>query len=203
MGTPLDKKWMILKGAIKVFAKRGFHRARTAEVAKAASVAEGTIYNYFKGKDDLLVSIFEEVWGDFTRRLRAESSKLDDPAEKMALILDETFNLFENDPALAEVFLVELRQTNKIFSSRPTMVFLDFLELLEDTMREGIRDGIYRKDVNLQVLRAFLFGGVEGVLLAWLLSQTHPEYKRRKVSFSLRAARETLLKTFREGMGVR
>lgn len=200
MGNPLDKKWMILKGAIKVFAKRGFHRARTADVAKAASVAEGTIYNYFKGKDDLLVSIFEEVWGEFTRRLRSQTSVMEDPGEKMAFILDETFTLFENDPALAEVFLVELRQTKKIFSTRPTMVFLDFLELLEDTMREGIKKGVYRKDVNLEVLRAFLFGGVEGVLLGWLFSQTHPEYKRRKAGFTLKAARDTLMKTFREGM---
>src|SRR6266850_2749509 len=66
-----DKRARILDAAIKVFAERGFHTATVAEIARAAGVADGTIYLYFKSKDDLLLRLFDEKMTDLLGEARS------------------------------------------------------------------------------------------------------------------------------------
>jgi TetR/AcrR family fatty acid metabolism transcriptional regulator len=200
--SPVNKKALILKAAIKVFARYGFSRARTAVIAREARVAEGTIYNYFKSKDDLILTIFEQTWRDMIRTLRAALRPIHDPVRKMTLVLTTVIDLFESDPQLAEVFLVELRQSGKCFSSQPMAVILEFLDLLEEILKEGIAQGMIRKDINTKVARGFLFGAVESILLGWLLRRTHPEFFKKEKPYTLDEAKETLMKLFATGFFV-
>jgi len=204
MARPLiNKKALILKAAIKVFAQRGFSRARTAVIAREARVAEGTIYNYFKSKDDLILTIFEQTWHDLIRALRTALRPIQDPIQKMTLVLTTVIDLFESNPQLAEVFLVELRQSGKCFSNQPMAVILEFLDLLEEILKEGIAQGVIRKDVDTKVARGFLFGAVESILLGWLLRKTHPDYFGKEKPYTLEEAKETLMKLFATGFFVR
>ncbi len=200
MARPLvNRKALILKAAIKVFARHGFSRARTAVIAREARVAEGTIYNYFKSKDDLILTIFEQTWRDLIRALRKALQPIHDPIQKLIVVLTTVIDLFESDPQLAEVFLVELRQSGKCFSSQPMTVILEFLDLLEEILKEGIAQGVIRKDVNTKVARGFLFGAVENILLGWLLRRTHPEFFKKEKPYPLDEAKETLMKLFGTG----
>src|SRR5438270_9301693 len=106
-----DKRTRIMDAAVKVFAERGFHTATVAEIAKAAGVADGTIYLYFKSKDDLLLRLFDEK---MTALLDEARTALD--AEKTAPARLERFiqlhlSLVEKNPDLASVLIVELRQS--------------------------------------------------------------------------------------------
>src|SRR6476646_2192375 len=80
---PGPKRDAILRAAIDVFAERGFFNAQVADVARAAGVAAGTVYLYFKGKDDLLVSIFERSIREWLTRGRAAAPNLDAPRERL------------------------------------------------------------------------------------------------------------------------
>ncbi|HEY4485714.1 MAG TPA: TetR/AcrR family transcriptional regulator, partial [Nitrospiria bacterium] len=180
----INRKTLILKAAIKVFARHGFSRARTAAIAREARVAEGTIYNYFKSKDDLILTIFEQTWRDLIRALRKALQPIHDPIQKLVVVLTTVIDLFESDPQLAEVFLVELRQSGKCFSSQPMSVILEFLDLLEEILKEGIARGVIRKDVNTKVARGFLFGAVESILLGWLLRKTHPDFFKKEKPYT-------------------
>lgn len=202
-GRSLNKKALILKAAVKVFARYGFSRARTAVIAREARVAEGTIYNYFKSKDDLILTIFEQTWRDLIGRLRQALRPIQDPIQKMAVMLTSVIDLFESDPQLAEVFLVELRQSGKCFSSKPMAVILGFLDLLEEILKEGIARGVVRKDINTKVARAFLFGAVENILLGWLLRRTHPDLFKKEKPYTLEEAKGTLMKLFADGFFVK
>lgn len=197
--TTIDRKQTILKAAIRVFARRGFTRARTADIAREAGVAEGTIYNYFKSKDDLILTIFEHTWQGLIDRLRQTLTTVPNPIEKLVIILTAVFELFERDPELAEVFLVELRQSGKCFSTQPMSVILDFLDLLEETLKEGIAEGTIRRDLNTTVARGVLFGSVENILLGWLLRKTHPEMFKDQAAFTLEEAKESLMTLFAAG----
>jgi len=198
----LNRKDLILKAAIKVFARYGFSRARTAVIAREARVAEGTIYNYFKSKDDLILTIFEQTWRDLLQALRAKLDPVDDPIQKLAVALTQVLDLFEADPMLAEVFLVELRQSGKCFSSQPMSVILEFLDLLEAILKEGIDRGVIRKDINTKIARGLLFGAVENIVLGWLLRKTHPDLFKKEKPYTLEEAKETLMKLFATGFFV-
>jgi TetR/AcrR family fatty acid metabolism transcriptional regulator len=198
----VDKKAVILKAAIKVFARCGFARARTAAIAREARVAEGTIYNYFKSKDDLILTIFEQTWLDLLQTLRAKLDPMGDPVQKLAVVLMTVLDLFEADPMLAEVFLVELRQSGKCFSTQPMSVILEFLDLLEGILNEGIARGMIRGDINTKIARGLLFGAVENTVLGWLLRKTHPDLFKNEKPYSLEEAKETLMKLFATGFFV-
>ena len=202
-GRPLNRKDLILKAAIKVFARYGFSRARTAVIAREARVAEGTIYNYFKSKDDLILTIFDQTWRDLLRALRTKLDPIGDPIQKLAVVLTTVLDLFEADPMLAEVFLVELRQSGKCFSNRPMSVILEFLDLLEAVLKEGIDRGLIRSDINAKVARGLLFGAVENIVLGWLLRKTHPNLFKKEKPYTLEEAKETLMKLFATGFFVK
>jgi len=198
-----NRKDIILKAAIKVFARYGFARARTAAIAREARVAEGTIYNYFKSKDDLILTIFEQTWRGLLRTLRVKLDPMEDPIQKLALVLMTVLDLFEADPMLAEVFLVELRQSGKCFSSQPMSVILEFLALLEGILKEGIDRGVIRSDINTKIARGLLFGAVENIILGWLLRKTHPDLFKKEKPYTLEEAKETLMKLFATGFFVK
>lgn len=195
----LNRKDVILKAAIKVFARHGFARSRTAEIAREASVAEGTIYNYFKSKDDLILTIFEQTWRDLLQSLRDRLEPMGDPIQKLGVVLETVLDLFEADPMLAEVFLVELRQSGKCFSYQPMSVILEFLDLLESVLKEGIDRGMIRADIDTKIARGLLFGAVENTVLGWLLRKTHPDLFKKEKPYTLEEAKETLMKLFATG----
>src|SRR5580692_1194158 len=90
-----DKRERILEAAVRVFAKKGFHATRVSEVAKAAGVADGTIYLYFKSKDQLLVSLFEDRVERLLRFLQTELPKIASASEKLRRIIELQLGLLE------------------------------------------------------------------------------------------------------------
>src|SRR5687767_8795260 len=107
-GRP-DKRDAILRAAIDVFAGRGFFNAQVADVARAAGVAAGTVYLYFHGKDDLLVSIFERTMREAIADGRACIAPLTDPIEQLRAVARVHLDRMGRDRNLAVVFQVELR----------------------------------------------------------------------------------------------
>src|SRR6184192_3321757 len=80
---PAPKREAILRAATDVFADRGFFNAQVADVARAAGVAAGTVYLYFRSKDDLLVSIFERTMRDGLAEGRKSVAAIADPTERL------------------------------------------------------------------------------------------------------------------------
>jgi len=120
-----DKRDLILKAATKVFARNGFFNSQVADVARVAGVAAGTVYLYFEGKDDLLVSIFEQSMGTVLAEGRAAIAGVADPAERLRVIARLHLERLGRDKDLAVVFQVELRQSVK-FMERFSEAFLQF-----------------------------------------------------------------------------
>lgn len=165
----------IIESATEVFAKTGFYKAKAIEIARRANIAVGTIYNYFKNKDDILISIFNERIGELNRSLRTAIQKTDDPDEKLGIILDSTISLMESDRKLAEVVTIELRQSSKFFSSTAISSVVEFLDIITDVIRQGQQRGIYRADVDARVVALTALGGLENLLHVWVLSDRVPE----------------------------
>src|SRR6187397_1520589 len=166
-----DKREAILRAATDTFAARGFFNAQVADVARAAGVAAGTVYLYFKSKDDLLVSIFERSMREGLTRGRAAVEHLDDPRERLLRLARAHLARLGHDRNLAIVFQVELRQSTKFMERFSASLLRDYLGLIREAIADGQRDGLFRQDVKATVAAKMLFGALDEMATNWILSR--------------------------------
>src|SRR5688500_10486698 len=128
--APAPKRDALLRAATDVFAERGFFQSQVADVARAAGVAAGTVYLYFRSKDDLLVSIFERTIRSAIADGPAALAGVKDPCARLRQIATLHLDRLGRDSDLACVFPVELRQPTKFmerFSSSYLREYLGFI----------------------------------------------------------------------------
>ncbi|SRR6266436_1845637 len=166
-----EKYQAILRAAIKVFASRGFFQSKVADVAQAAGVADGTVYLYFKSKDDLLISIFNETMDDVIAKSRGELQKIEDPVERLRKIASLHLAWLGQDRQLAVVFQVELRQSTKFMEAFSTTRLAEYFELIREVIVDGQAKGIFRKEVQPQVATKVFFGALDEMVTNWILSR--------------------------------
>lgn len=160
----------ILRAAIKVFARNGFFNSKVADVAREAGVADGTVYLYFKNKDDILVSIFNNVMGEALRSGRASLAKMNDPVQKLRWIVRAHLDRLGKDRDLAIVFQVELRSSVKFMEQFSATLVTEYLDLIRDVIEEGQRRNIFRRELNAKLLAKMLFGILDEMATNWVLS---------------------------------
>lgn len=166
-----DKRERILRAAVKVFAKKGFYASRVSEIAKAAGVADGTIYLYFDGKDDVLESLFEDRTERLLAALRAELAKHEGARARLRRLIEMQLGLLEGQRELAEVITVNLRQSTRLLRQYGSKRFVEYLEFMATVIADGQRSGEFRDDVSPRVMARALFGALDGVTLTWALGE--------------------------------
>lgn len=174
---PQDKRDRILDAATKVFAKRGFFAAQVADVAKRAGIAAGTVYLYFKSKDDLLLSLFERTMrqaiadGRAALDALATSDQPPTPIDRLRHIARVHLARLGRDRNLAVVFQVELRQSTKFMARLSTSSLRDYLGLLRDVIADGQASGDFRADINPTLAAKVIFGALDEMATNWILSE--------------------------------
>lgn len=167
-----DKRQRILEGALKAFARKGFYNTKVSEIASEAGVADGTIYLYFKNKDDLLISLFEDRMEWVIERLRSELAQVDgDIFSKIHRMIELHFQLATDQADLAEFITVELRQSAKFVKEYKNQRFVDYLVIMEELVAEGQAVGVIRNDVDSRLVSRAMFGALDEVLLQLTLSK--------------------------------
>lgn len=198
------KRERILDAAVRIFADKGFYNAKVSEIARVAGVADGTIYLYFKSKDDLLISLFEDRMEQVNRNLRAARDEASEPVEQLRHMLGRHLELVEQNRQLAEVLTVELRQSAKFFKEYKQLKFGEFLKLLAEPIEAGQADGSIRADLDAPLVARALFGALDELVLAWVLGarKTQPRAKARDgaATSTLSSAGEQLARLFIEGI---
>jgi TetR/AcrR family fatty acid metabolism transcriptional regulator len=165
-----DKRDLLLRAAIDTFAARGFFNAQVADVARAAGVAAGTVYLYFRSKDDLLISIFERTMTDAIAEGRRSIENLSDASARLRAIARMHLDRLGRDRALAVVFQIELRQSTK-FMERFTASWLqDYFQLLYGVIEEGQRAGVFRPELKHKLVAKALFGALDEMVTSFILS---------------------------------
>jgi len=175
-----DKRERILKAATQVFAQHGFFNSKISEIAKAANVADGTIYLYFKNKDDLLISLFEEEMANITRRMKEEVNKVEGFENKIRRFIQVHLNLIAENKELAEVLQIELRQSHKFMKEYMGSKLNDYLNIISSIISQGQKNGSVRPDIIPGVAKRILFGALDELSGFWVLSKN----KRYSISLS-------------------
>jgi TetR/AcrR family transcriptional regulator, fatty acid metabolism regulator protein len=168
---PGPKRDAILRAAIDVFADRGFFNAQVADVARVAGVAAGTVYLYFRSKDDLLVSIFERTMREALAEVRSSIGDARDPRERLRRFARLHLARLGRDRNLAVVFQVELRQSTKFMERFSSTLLRDYLGLIRDAIADGQRDTLFRTDLKPTVAAKMLFGVLDEMATNWILSR--------------------------------
>ena len=152
-----------------MFAEHGYHGARVGDIATDAGVAHGLLYHYFASKDDVLMTIFVENWGELIARFRAVEAS-DEPApQKLEGIAKILLRTWRNDPALVTVMVREVARSQQI-QERVEDVREAFL-IVQRVVEQGQREGTLRRDVDARLASWILYGGLEEVLTGWVLGQ--------------------------------
>ncbi|UCE83162.1 MAG: TetR/AcrR family transcriptional regulator [Deltaproteobacteria bacterium] len=165
-----DKRELIMNAAIKAFARKGYHQARISDVAREAGVAAGTIYLYFKNKDDLLISIFEEKVQGFIQEFRRRLSREENAEIKLRKLVHLHFFEMQAHPDLAAVFQLELRQSRHFMSAYPKPDLKGYFDLIGEIIEEGQQQGQFRKDLYLSAVKKAFFGALDETVTSWLLA---------------------------------
>jgi TetR/AcrR family fatty acid metabolism transcriptional regulator len=166
-----DKRERILAAAERIFARHGFFAAKVSDVAKEAGVADGTIYLYFKNKDDLLISLFENRMQQVNAALRAAIAKSRGPIEQLRTFIKTYLQLVHDEPAAAEVLTIELRQSSKFMKEYENPEFADFLRMLGSLVAAAQDAGEIDGDIPSHVAARMIFGMVDELALAWVLTK--------------------------------
>jgi TetR/AcrR family fatty acid metabolism transcriptional regulator len=190
----LEKRDALLRAAIDTFAARGFFHAQVADVARAAGVAAGTVYLYFRSKDDLLISIFERVMQEAIAAGRQSIAGLDNPQAELRAIARLHLDRMGRDRSLAIVFQVELRQSTKFMERFSATQLREYLGIIRDVVARGQTAGVFRADLNPTVAAKLLFGMLDEMATNWILS-------RRK--YSLVAEADAIVDLFVRGVEAR
>jgi TetR/AcrR family transcriptional regulator, fatty acid metabolism regulator protein len=167
---PGAKREAILRAAIEVFARRGYFGAQVADIARAAGVAAGTVYLYFKSKDDILVSIFDRTMNEAREEGRAALQGIADPVDRLRRIAHLHLDRLGRDRNLAVVFQVELRQSTKFMERFSTSALRDYLGIIRDTIAKGQESGAFRKGISPTLAAKTFFGALDEMATNWILS---------------------------------
>ena len=166
-----QKRQRILRAAIDVFASKGYFAARMTDVAEAAEVADGTLYLYFEGKEHLLMSIFDSVLGRFIERLDEEIERIEDPIEKLSIMIRLHLETLGRDHALAHVLQIETRHSRRFMSLFTRGKLGEYLNRVRDIIIEGQESGVLRGDISPGLATNLVFGAVDEIVTSWLLAE--------------------------------
>jgi len=184
MRSKNDRKLQIIEAAIKIFAHKGFYNSKVSDVAREAGVADGTIYLYFKNKDDILISLFETKMEEFLHRFHTVIDNKANSRKKLKLFIELYFKLIEEDQNLAEVFQVELRQSSKFLKDYHNQKFIDFLNIIGQIIKEGQQKGDFRPDFRINTMKIAIFGALDELARQWILSED-PKFNLRDAAFEM------------------
>jgi TetR/AcrR family fatty acid metabolism transcriptional regulator len=186
-----DKREAILRAAIKVFAGNGYFNSKVSDIARAANIADGTVYLYFKSKDEILHSVFDRAMEEFISEGKREIAEIAGADAKLRRIAHLHLERLSADRDLAIVFQVELRGSTKFMEEFSAAGFAEYLDIIRQTIVEGQKQGVFRADFNPTVCAKILYGALDEMVTNWILS---------KKSYSLAPLADTVLEIFFGGV---
>jgi TetR/AcrR family transcriptional regulator, fatty acid metabolism regulator protein len=171
MSRPREEKYQaILDAATEAFAEYGYFNSQISKIAKLAGVADGTIYLYFKNKEDILISLFRERMGQFINEIRQETSRCEAPKDKLLRIIRTHLRYMQENRSLAMFTQIELRQSNPEIREAISGPLREYFQIIELVLSEGVSKGeMFLSDIR--VGRQMFFGTLDAIISDWVISK--------------------------------
>ncbi|MED4884919.1 MULTISPECIES: TetR/AcrR family transcriptional regulator [Bacillus] len=165
------KYHQIIDAAVITIAENGYHQTQVSKIAKQAGIADGTIYLYFKNKEDILISLFQEKMANFIEKIKEVIAGKQTAAEKIFMMIENHFRILSQNPKLAVVTQLELRQSNQELRRRINNVLKEYLDFIEQILHEGVESGEFAPDLDTRIARQMLFGTIDEIATTWVMNK--------------------------------
>ena len=175
-----EKYQRILDAAVAVFAEKGFFTSRISDIADRANVADGTVYLYFKNKEEILMTAINTAFDAFMRHARTELEKLPDPADRLRRLAFLHLDALGSNRNLAVVFQMELRQSTRFLSEFSHHHMIEYLTLARTAISDGQASGLFRREMPAKVAANCFFGALDEMVTSWVLNEH--EYRLANVA---------------------
>lgn len=159
----------IIEAAVEVIAENGFHASQVSKIASKANVADGTIYLYFKNKEDILISVFKEKMGSFIEKIENKTIEKETASDKLLALIETHYQQLSASPYLAIVTQLELRQSKPELRHEINNVLKSYLDIIDSIIKQGIEEGDIRNDINPRLLRQMIFGILDETVTTWVM----------------------------------
>jgi TetR/AcrR family transcriptional regulator, fatty acid metabolism regulator protein len=169
MSKKTIKRESIIQAAIEVFSTKDFKTASISEIAQKAGVADGTIYQYFRNKEDLFFSIPVEKTNEFRSQLELHLEGISGALNKIRKFVWYFLYFFKSNPEYGRILMLEMR-VSKSFVKTETYGFLkQSVSQVMNILKEGQNEGVIRQDTDIYILRHVVLGTLEHMVSRWLL----------------------------------
>jgi TetR/AcrR family transcriptional regulator, fatty acid metabolism regulator protein len=165
-----DKYQRILDAAVLVIAEHGYFQARVSEIAERAGVADGTIYLYFKNKEEILKAAISSAFTEFLSRARAELKQIHDPAAQLSHLARLHLAALGANRAMAAVFQTELRHSAKFLAEFSRTQLKEYFNLIREIVIRGQESGAFRRGISDKIVANCFFGALDEMVTSWVLS---------------------------------
>jgi TetR/AcrR family fatty acid metabolism transcriptional regulator len=186
------KYHQILEAAVRVFARQGFYQSTVAKIAREAGVADGTIYLYFKNKDDILVQFFSFRAKQVFESFREAVDRADSSLDKLRNLVRRHLAEFQRDRDGAVVYQVETHQSSRLAEAQIKAMSQMYRDLISEIVEQGQQDGTIRKDLYVGLVKRLIIGAVDEVINTWLHSDGQ---------YDLVSMADPLVELFMKGIG--
>jgi TetR/AcrR family fatty acid metabolism transcriptional regulator len=166
-----EKYEAILNAAVKVIGQAGYHNAPISKIAREAGVADGTVYLYFKNKEDILISILRETIGTIVDRIQEEWPQVEgDPVEALRRVVSIYFHTLGTNPDLAMFTQVHLRQSNADMRKQIGEIIKPYYQIIDRIIERGMELRVFRENMDRRIARRMIFGTMDETVTAWILT---------------------------------
>jgi TetR/AcrR family fatty acid metabolism transcriptional regulator len=166
-----EKYQRILDAAVAVFAERGFFVSRISDIAERANVADGTVYLYFKNKDEILAAAINTAFDGFVSAARRELEQLPTPSDRLRRLAYLHLEALGSNRSLAVVFQMELRQSTRSLSEFSHKHLVEYFNLVRQAISDGKASGEFRRDMPEKIAANCFFGAIDEMVTSWVLSE--------------------------------
>ena len=163
-----DKRQQILEGAVRVFARQGFHTCRVSDIAEEAGVAYGLVYHYFQSKDQILDTLFTERWSVLLQVIADTDAQDLAARDKLRAIAAFIIDSYRHDPDLMKVIIVEVTRAANTFGRTHLPEIREAYAGIAAIVQRAQDEGVFTDAVTAEFAAMAYYGAIEQVLTGWI-----------------------------------
>jgi AcrR family transcriptional regulator len=191
----MKRKQDVLNAALKLFCEKGYHATTMDEIAKEAGTGKGTVYWYWKSKEDIFLELLDVKLGSYLSALERTAAMPVEASDKVPMLIAEVGNIFARYRKLCKILFLLITEDANSFSGDIKAItesyYRRFKDLIAGIIAEGIEAGTISRDVNSSMISALLIAILDGIVVQETIF---------KEEYSLGALGASILKLLKQGI---
>lgn len=191
------KKMEILHVAMRVFARKGVVKTKMIDIATAAGIGKGTIYEYFSSKEDIFKNAFVFFFQNLENSIQHVLSRTEDPVEQLNLLMETSVeSILHGEEGFAEIMMdfwaegVRNKDREVLDVIDLKGIYASYRKVIKKIIDNGIKQGVFR-EMDSTIVASILIGALDGIMLQWILDRK---------AMNIRKGYQVLLKSMLEGI---